>query len=393
MTPEARIAAAAEVLDRILDGTSATQALLAWGRASRFAGSGDRNAVRDHVYDALRRRRSAAARGGGLTGRGLMIGLLREAGQDPAKFLTGMGHALQPPDAAEAERWRDPEPGAEALDLPDWLAERFRDALGDDWQTAAETLRLRAPVYLRVNLAKIERDQAVVELAASGVTSVPSPVSRTALKVSEGARRIAQTAAYTEGRVELQDLASQRIAEDLPLSDGLRVLDYCAGGGGKALAIAALMRGDIACHDIDPRRMADLPARARRAGVRVALVDRAQVDRAAPYDLVLCDAPCSGSGSWRRDPEGKWALTPERLTELMSIQDSILDEAAALVVPGGMLAYATCSVLKEEDEDRVNAFLGRHPGWVCRMARRYGLDEGGDGFFAAHLIPPGGAGA
>lgn len=385
MTPAARIAAAAQVLDACLAGEPATRALLTWSRASRFAGSGDRNAVRDLVYTALRRRRSAAALGGGETGRGLMIGLLREAGEDPDALFTGEGHAPAPVTEAERQAWRSPEGEGECCDLPDWLVDPFREALGAEWQGPALALRDRAPVFLRVNFRKTDETEVLAALSSDGVSAEPHPLAPGALLVTEGARRVAQGRAYRGGLVELQDGASQAVTASIPLRNDMKVLDYCAGGGGKTLAMAGSSDAAFFCHDIDPRRMADLPDRARRAGVSVTLLETPDLPRRAPFDVVLCDAPCSGSGSWRRDPEGKWALTAARLEELTAIQDSILDAASALVAPDGLLAYATCSVLRAENEARVAAFLERHPDWRCGLQRRYGPKDGGDGFFTAHL--------
>ncbi|MDK3018481.1 RsmB/NOP family class I SAM-dependent RNA methyltransferase [Pseudodonghicola flavimaris] len=384
MTPAARVAAAIEVLDEILAGKAAEQALTGWARRSRFAGSKDRAAIRDHVFDVLRARRSLAARGGVETGRGLMLGLLRRDGPAPETLFTGEGHApapLGPLDGAG----HSPAPGPEALDIPDWLWPAFSASLGAEAEPAARALQNRAPVHLRVNLSKTDLAGALAALAEDGILCQPHPAAATALEVTEGARRIRNAAAYLDGRVELQDAASQAVVAALPLREGQRVLDYCAGGGGKTLAMAALADVTLFAHDAAPRRMRDLPARAARAGARVTLLEGAEVDRAAPYDLVLCDVPCSGSGSWRRAPEGKWLLTPEGLSALNATQDSILDRAAGLVAPGGTLAYATCSQLDCENGDRIAAFLARHGGWHCEERQRWSVAEGADGFFAAHL--------
>lgn len=378
MTPGARISAAIEVLDRILAGARAEVALTNWGRASRFAGSGDRASIRDLVFSALRCRRSFAALGGGETGRGLMLGALRAAGTEPATLLTGAGHAPPPPGPEEAGRAPTE---LEALDCPDWLAPALRDSLGADFAPVMRALRDRAPVFLRVNLARLSRVEAIATLAAEGIEAVPHALAGSAVEVIAGARRISGSKSYLEGLVELQDAASQAVAEALPLQDGQRVLDYCAGGGGKTLAMAARARLQIEAHDADPRRMRDLPARAQRAGVEVALTRTPH----GPFDLVLADAPCSGSGSWRRDPEGKWALTPARLAELQAIQAEVMDRAAVLVAEGGVLAYATCSLLAGENEAQVGAFRQRHPGWSLTVQRRFTPLEGGDGFFLALL--------
>lgn len=378
MTPGARLSAAITVLDRILAGAPAERALTNWGRASRFAGSGDRAAMRDIVFDALRQRRSAAARGGGLTGRGLVLGLARAAGQEA--LFSGEGHAPAP--AGPADQGRPPE-GAEALDVPDWLLPELEQSLGDDCRPVLEALRHRAPVFLRVNLRKVDRNGAVAALAEEGIVAVPHPLATTALEVTAHARKVQASKAYLAGLVELQDASSQAVVEALPLAPGMKVLDHCAGGGGKALAMAARADLRLWAHDIAPRRMADLPERAKRAGAAVTLTDHPEAR--APYGLVLVDAPCSGSGSWRRDPEGKWALTPARLAVLLAEQAAILDRAAGMVGPGGVLAYATCSLLVRENDAQVTAFLARHPGWSLAETRRFLPLAGGDGFFVAIL--------
>ena len=208
-------------------------------------------------------------------------------------------------------------------------------------------------------------------------------ISKNALAVTEGARKIQNTECYASGLVELQDASSQAVVEALPLSDGLRVLDHCAGGGGKALAMAARAKLRLFAHDIDPRRMRDLPERAKRAGAKVTLVDNPE--KSAPYDLILTDVPCSGSGSWRRDPQGKWALTEDRLTEILDLQRGILDRVAPMVAPKGVLAYATCSLLLEENEGQVADFLSRSKDWRLIETKRFSPLQGGDGFFLALL--------
>ena len=376
MTPGARLAAAIDVLDRILGGAAAEHALTNWGRANRYAGSGDRAAVRDLVFDALRCKRSFAALGGGMTGRGLILGGAR-AGGDPALF-SGEGHAprvVGPDDAGRA-----PE-GAEALDCPDWLLPLARDSLGADADAVLQALRMRAPVFLRVNTLRATMTEALAALAAEDVVANPRPEVKNALEVTGNARKIQNTKAYLLGLVELQDLSSQAVVAALPLRPGMRVLDYCAGGGGKTLALAAGLRGSVDAHDAHPARMRDLPLRAARAGAVVKIVGQPQ----GTYDLVLTDAPCSGSGSWRRDPQGKWALTAERLAELVALQAQVLDAAVRFVAPAGVLAYATCSLLRAENQAQIAAFLHRHPGWHQRDSGIWTPLSGGDGFFLSML--------
>lgn len=384
MTPAARLSAAISVLDRVLAGTPAEQALTNWGRASRFAGSGDRAAVRDVVFEALRCRRSFAAAGGGETGRGLVLGAVRAAGTDPHGVFTGQGHAPAPLTAEEMLPLR-PLTDLEMLDCPDWLADPLKASLGDDFIPVMQALRHRAPVFLRVNRTRLTPAEAQGRLAADGIATQPHALAPQALQVTANARKIAASQAYLDGLVELQDVASQAVAEAVPLTPGQKILDYCAGGGGKTLALAARMPLRLFAHDADPRRMRDLPARAERAGVAVRLLDPAGVAREAPFDLVLADAPCSGSGSWRRAPEAKWLLTPARLAELCGIQSLILDSVATVVAPQGRLAYATCSLLDAENRGQIDAFLARHPAWRCETERRFTPLHGGDGFYLAVL--------
>ncbi|MEO1460350.1 MAG: RsmB/NOP family class I SAM-dependent RNA methyltransferase, partial [Pseudomonadota bacterium] len=217
------------------------------------------------------------------------------------------------------------------------------------------------------------------------------PLAPTCLRVLDGARRVSRSAAYADGLVELQDAASQAAAAHANAAPGMIVLDYCAGGGGKALALAAHMagRGRLMAHDIDPARMADLPARARRAGAAISPVGTAGLPELADRcDLVFADAPCSGSGAWRRNPDARWRLTPHRLAELHDAQNTVLAGAAACVRPGGTLVYATCSVLHSENIERVRAFLSGNTGWNPEREPLSLLPSGtdGDGFFAIRLV-------
>jgi len=210
-------------------------ALIGWARRSRFAGSKDRAAVRDHVFDAVRCRRRFVAWGGAMTGRGLMLGALRAASVDPGSVFTGEGHAPVPLTGGDGPV-RAPEAEAEALDMPDWLWSRLEAGFGEKTSAIVEALRQRAPVHLRVNLRKATRAAAMAALQRDGIETDPQAVADTALDVRSGARKVKLSPAYLGGRVELQDAASQAVVA-LPLQDGLSVLDYCADGCGKSLAI------------------------------------------------------------------------------------------------------------------------------------------------------------
>lgn len=386
MTPAARLSAAIEILDVWLTGEAPEKLLTTWGRQNRYAGSKDRAAIRDIVYSAIRCRRSFARLGGGETGRGLVLGGVYASGEDPAALFTGEGYA--PAALTEAER------AAPALadildevdyDLPEWTVPLFEETLGTDWQEVAGILRFPAGVHLRVNTAKGDVDNALKMLAKDEIVAGLHHGCETALSVTQNPRRIKNSRAYLEGYVELQDAASQRAMAALNVTRGMSVLDYCAGGGGKSLALAA-MGAKVTAHDISPARMKDIAPRAARAGVSINTVfPDALQSGAGPYDLVLADAPCSGSGTWNRAPQGKWDLTPARLDELCALQASILDEICDLVAPGGTLAYATCSLFEAENSAQIDAFLARHPGWRVAGRKTFTPLEGGSGFFLAQL--------
>ncbi|MFK7745309.1 MAG: RsmB/NOP family class I SAM-dependent RNA methyltransferase [Roseobacter sp.] len=386
MTPAARVAAAIAVLDAVADGLAAEQALTRWGRQNRYAGSKDRAAVRDHVFDALRVRASAQWLGSGLTGRAMMIGLMRHQGADPEETFTAEGYAPTP--LTPEERAFSPEPMTQAdrWNIPDWLMKHFSDSLGDAAQTTADLLQQRAPVTVRAHRRRTTRSDILSLLRAEGIEAYENDLSENAITLGDGARKLRNTNVYQSGLVELQDAASQAVVDALP--HAFNCLDFCAGGGGKALALAAQNARRVSAHDANPNRMKDLSARATRAGDTITQLTTAALADHAPFDLVLCDAPCSGSGAWRRAPEGKWALTQERLDELTETQFGILQDAARLVAPQGVLAYATCSILTCENAEIVARFLNENTGWNCTYQKQFAVSEQGDGFYTAHLTAP-----
>ncbi|MEM1429063.1 MAG: RsmB/NOP family class I SAM-dependent RNA methyltransferase [Pseudomonadota bacterium] len=384
MTPEARHAAAAAILDEARAGRPVEQVLTNWARGNRYAGSGDRAAIRDIVFDAIRCRRSAASRGGGETGRALILGLLRDRGTDPDLVFTGGRFALNR--LSEAERWAGAAPsGNAALDIPDWLAPELKRSLGASFEAVCEAFRVRADVFLRWNEARTTAREAMDLLAQDGIETEPHPLAPTALRVLHGARRIRMSAPYADGLVELQDAASQAVCASLKVAPSTRVLDYCAGGGGKSLALAA--RGaTVDAHDADWGRMADIVPRARRAGCTIARLRTGELAKQGPYPLVVVDAPCSGSGAWRRQAEAKWTLTPTRLAEVMAVQSDVLRAGSAHVAPGGRLAYMTCSLLTCENDAPIEQFLEDTLGRWTQIERRVLSPlSGGDGFFLALL--------
>lgn len=385
MTPGGRYAAAIEILDQHLAGDAAEKALTNWARSHRFAGSGDRAAIRDLVFDALRNKLSFAAAGGEMTGRGLMIGQLRQGGVDPSTIFTGEGY--NPSLLSEAELRFSSGIVSEAteLDCPEWLIPELRNSLGENFAQVMRCLKQRAPLYLRVNLRRADRNDAAEALHGVGIKTAPSELSPAALKVRSNERKVSNTTLYRDGLIEIQDAASQWVSDHVPIKPGMRVLDYCAGGGGKSLAMAARCDAEFVAHDRFARRMSDLPARAKRSGVTIQLCETSKLPSFGKFDVILCDVPCSGSGAWRRSPEGKWSLDRDMLSRIIAEQSEILDQASALVMPGGVLAYATCSLLKCENQNQVEGFLLRTTGWICEFQKSLTPLDGADGFFLSVL--------
>lgn len=394
MQHAARLAAAIDILDEILAGAAAEKALSGWARRHRFAGSKDRAAIRDHVFDALRMKRSCAALGGAETGRGIVLGLCLRQGLDPNNVFTGNGYA--PPALTEPEDSRCKTsvsdhlktlPPAVRLDCPDWVLDRLSDQMGLDAEAVLVAQQHRAPVFLRVNTLRGNMANACASLAADDIAVQPVEGFNTALEVTRNERKIRHSRAFIEGLVEFQDISSQASVSRLEFPPDARILDYCAGGGGKALALAAhpAKPSEIFAHDISEARMRDLPARSARASARIAILSSDELKTHGPFDLVFVDAPCSGSGTWRRTPDAKWRLSEEALDAYCRKQAEIIDKALELVVQGGVLVYATCSLFREENESQIDAFLSRNDGWVVVSSTRAGIKSGGDGFFSASM--------
>ncbi len=391
MTPGARLAAAISLLDEILGGEPAERSLTRWSRASRFAGSKDRAAVRDIVFDCIRQRRSFAWRSGAASGRGLVIAQQLPQAADFAALFSGDGFAPEPLTDLECAAIMcevKPAPEPIAYDYPDFLQEEIARSLGVDRQVVLAAMQARAPLDLRVNMLRGTVAGAKVMLAQEGIAVEEHPLSPQALRVLENPRAVAGSRAYTSGLVELQDISSQAVALFAGAKPGMRVMDYCAGGGGKTLALAAQLGGQglLMAHDINPGRMKDLPDRAARAGAKVALVATDDLTKLhGKCDLVLVDAPCSGSGAWRRNPDAKWRIDASGLELLLQVQAEILDRAAKLVAPLGRLVYATCSLLRCENADQITAFQARNPTWMLQDEAKFLPPNAGDGFYSAIL--------
>lgn len=352
MTPAARAAAAIDILDAWEAGEQRAEKVLRdWGRANRYAGSKDRRAIGDLVYTCIRRRRSLLTTHSAIGGRGLILGLVQSEGADPREVFSGAKYA--PPPLSETELSPPVQPVDDPMrfDHQDWMEAPLKASLGAGYAEAMTSLQTRAPIGLRVNRLKATVDEAAALLSEDGVETISSDLDPDALIAPPGAR-VAASEAYLSGLVELQDPASQAAARLPKATAGETVLDYCAGGGGKTLALAAHMggQGRLIAHDVATDRLKQVETRAARAGANI---DCRGPDELAEFegacDLVFVDAPCSGSGSWRRDPEGKWRLTSEDFAEYQTLQREVFANALRYVAPGGRLAYATCSLFEEEN--------------------------------------------
>jgi 16S rRNA (cytosine967-C5)-methyltransferase len=378
MIPAARAAAAIEVLADIeTRHRPAADAMKDWGLAHRFAGSGDRAAISALVYDVLRKKSSSAWIMGEAGPRAEVLGALRKT-QDLdadaiAVLFSGEGHAPAKLTEAERERLTGDLAGAPSHvigDFPEWLTPQFEASFGAFAAEEGRALAERAPVDLRVNTLKTTRDKALRALAHLKPEPTPlSPVGmRIAMRPDGRAPPLASDPAYVKGLVELQDEGSQLAALLAEAKPGMQVLDLCAGAGGKTLALAAAMenQGQIYAADPDAHRLAPIFARLARSGARNVQVraPKGKVDVLADLngrcDLVLIDAPCTGSGAWRRNPDAKWRMRPGALEQRIKDQDETLESALRFVKQGGRIVYVTCSVLRAENEDRIAAFMGRH---------------------------------
>jgi 16S rRNA (cytosine967-C5)-methyltransferase len=380
MQAGARIQSAIEVLDEVLHRhRPAAEALSDWGRASRFAGSGDRAAVGNLVYDALRRKQSIAARMGSDAARALVLGAAGQAlGLSPAAIVTAAEagrHAVSALTDAEKEGLSRAipadAPGWVQADVPGWLWASLQQVFGARAVEEGAALARRAPVDIRANTLKATRER--VMKALSALKPAPTQFSPVGIRFAapSGPGRppnVEAEPAHGKGWFEVQDEGSQVAALIAGAAPRLQVLDLCAGAGGKTLALAARMEntGQIYAFDRDKLRLLPIFERLKRAGVRnVQIMQPGDLSTLQTFsnrfDLVLIDAPCTGTGVWRRRPDAKWRLKPRDIELRQSEQRALLEGAAPMVKPGGRLVYVTCSVLPQENEDQVSWFRGAHP--------------------------------
>lgn len=385
MTPAARAQAAIEILDLVVTaardgGAAADTVVQRYFSTRRYAGGGDRRGVRALVFAAIRGLGELPA-----SGRAALIGHLRASDPEVLALFGSGGHA---PDALIPG---EPE-GVPGL-APGWLLDKLRLRFGAETEAEVAALLERAPLDLRVNRLKAERHAVLAMLP----DAVPVALHGDALRVENGVN-VEALPAFQAGLVEVQDAGSQLAAAMLGAAPGETVVDLCAGAGGKTLALAAAMRneGRLVASDSDRGRLSAMPARLARAGVTIVeqrLLDggreaEALEDLVGLCDAVMVDAPCSGSGTWRRNPEARWRLTPARLERLVAEQARLLAGAATLVKSGGRLGYVVCSLLPEEGSGQVTAFLAGHPDFRMAAPERVltPRGDGCDGFSIASLV-------
>ncbi len=369
MTPAARIQSAIEIL-AALSGTAqpADRFMRDWFRARRYAGSRDRAAVAERVYDVFRHRATYAWRMGDESPRSLVIAsLLSGFGPDQIRnIFDGSRYGPAPLSNAElqaiAESPKEPAPPDITGELPTWISPELSRSLGAGLSAEMRAMASRAPIDLRANRLKASRAEVLRALNSLGFEAQPTPLAPDGIRLNAatGLSALQNTELFRQGAFEFQDEGSQIIVHLLGAHRGERILDYGTGAGGKALGIAAEISndGEIVAYDIQPDRMKPLPERASRAGVNIIRpVSQLMVQN---FDAVLVDAPCSGSGTWRRNPDAKWRLTATALESLRRVQAEMLDHAAGFVGPAGRLLYATCSLLRCENEDAVEGFLSRN---------------------------------
>lgn len=376
-----RVAAAIEILEDINQRhRPAGDALKDWGLSHRFAGAADRAAIGNIVYDALRRKRLASWLFNADSPRALAFGaLVLEWGLDgPAINAALEGDRFAPPPLDEAEldlsrRGLDDAPEEIRADCPDWCVPLAREAFGDGWVGELAALAGRPPLDLRVNTLAAARHKVLGELKSTGAAA--SELAHDGIRippiVGDGRHPNVQAEpAFRKGWFEVQDEGSQLVAELAAAEPGMQVLDYCAGAGGKTLALSAAMdnRGQIFAHDAEKQRLAPIFDRLRRAGARNVQTVAGPAGLEAlsgQMDLVLVDAPCTGSGTWRRRPDAKWRLTDRQLEVRQREQAAILEAAKGFVKPGGRLVYITCSIFRQENQHQIAAFLAANEDFVA----------------------------
>ncbi len=397
MRKDAQANAAISILDDFLDGQNLNSILFNWTKNNRYAGSNDRESIRNLVFDILRVKKTFAS---------VLDKEKRPINGRALVFLYAVFHSLNLDDMFTGEKY-----GPEKLNIfekkffkiakennnknfvvinniPDFLVAEFKRSLGSKFKNAMRLLERRAPISIRVNVLKSDISSVLELLSVEGIEGKKSKELRFGIDIIGNPRRLTQIKAFKDGYFEVQDFHSQKIIEELAVNQNTKVLDYCAGAGGKILSIACSLKGNgiFYIHDVDKRKLKEADLRAKRAGVNFKRLEAENMQKYyCSFDYIIADVPCSGSGAWRRNPQQKWRITPESFNEILIWQKKILNEVKDLVKKNGILFYITCSLLKIENEEVIQNFLMQNKHFSLLKKKNVTIDNHGDGFFCAVL--------
>ena len=397
MRQDARANAAISILDNFLVGQNLNSVLSIWAKNNRYAGSSDRESIRNIVFDVLRVKKTLTSvlekEKQPINGRALVFLHSVFYSLNLNDIFTGQEYGPEKLSIFEKEFSKISKENINGCfgiidNIPDFLTAEFKRSLGKKFEKVMRLLEKRAPISIRVNPLKSDISSILECLSLEGIEGKKSKIVRYGIDIIGNPRRLTQIQAFKDGCFEVQDLHSQKIIEDLPLDEHTKVLDYCAGAGGKILSIACSLKGNgkFYIHDIDEKKLKEADLRAERAGVKF---KRLEVEKLQNYrcsfDYIVADVPCSGSGAWRRNPQQKWRITPESLNEILTRQTVILDEVKDLLKKNGYIFYITCSLLKIENEEVIQKFLIDNKYFRLVNKKNVTIDNNGDGFFCAVL--------
>ncbi len=395
-----RAAAAINILDDYLKGYPLEKALKQWFKKNRFAGSNDRRNIRDLVFDILRKRLILyypfQINEYVENGRILVLSylFLYKKGSFSLEDIKENKYLSPPINSNELiilnniNRLVKKAPKNISLNYPEFLEEKLTQSLGNNFNAIMEIFLKRAPVYLRINQNKINLKEAKIKLENQGIFSEICPSSNYALKIISGEKLIKNSLSYQLGEVELQDLSSQLTTEFIQISSGKKILDFCSGSGGKALAIASRLRNkvDLFAYDLNNLKYKNLIYRTNKAGANITIIDSKQLIKYKNFfDIVFVDAPCSGTGTWRRDPKIKWELNDQKLTLLTKNQYSIVKQACSYLKNGGFLIYVVCSLLEDEGDLIIRKYLLHHKNYSKVKSGIFHPINASDGFYFSVL--------
>ena len=397
MRQDSRANAAIFILDEFLAGQNLNAILSRWAKNNRYAGSSDRESIRNIVFDILRVKKTFTfilkKEKQLINGRALVFLYSVFYSLPLDDIFTGQKYAPETlnihertfSETAKGNNDRD----FEVVDnVPDFLIDEFKRSLSSEFNNVMRLLEKRAPVSIRVNALKSDSLSVLGMLNLEGIEGKISKKVRYGIEIVGNPRRLTQIQAFKDGYFEVQDLHSQKTIEGLPIKEDTKILDYCAGAGGKILSIACLLNGNgrFFVNDIDEKKLIEADLRAKRAGIKLKRLNIKNMRKhRSSFDYILADVPCSGSGTWRRNPQQKWRITPGSLKENLNRQTLILNEVKDLIKKNGFLFYITCSLLKIENEEIVDNFLIQNKNfWLCNK-ENITIDALGDGFFCAVL--------